>query len=56
MKISENITKIPAWKENALGDFTMKGNIYRDGILLDNELSGNCEWLYNPVQPDKRQR
>ncbi|MEK7720236.1 MAG: nicotinate phosphoribosyltransferase [Bacteroidota bacterium] len=55
MKISENITKNTLPGKKMLWRFyDEEGNIYRDGILLDNELSGNCEWLYNPVQPDKK--
>jgi nicotinate phosphoribosyltransferase len=36
--------------------FDEEGNIYRDGILMDDETPGECEWLYHPVQTDKKTR
>ncbi len=57
MKISENIEKntLPG-KKMTWRFFDEEGNIYRDGILLDDEIPGKCEWLYHPVQPDKKTR
>lgn len=57
MKISENIEKntLPG-KKMVWRFFDEEGNIYRDGILLDDEIPGDCEWLYHPVQPDKKTR
>jgi len=55
MKISENIEKntLPG-KKMVWRFFDEEGNIYRDGILLDDETPGDCEWLFHPVQTDKR--
>ena len=55
MKISENIEKntLPG-KKMVWRYFDEEGNIYRDGILLDHETPGACEWLYHPTQPDKK--
>ncbi len=55
MKISENIEKntLPG-KKMVWRFFDNEGNIYRDGILLDEEIPGDCEWLYHPTQPDKK--
>ena len=55
MKISENIEKntLPG-KKTVWRFFDEEGNIYRDGILLDEETPGECEWLYHPVQADKK--
>jgi nicotinate phosphoribosyltransferase len=55
MKISENIEKntLPG-KKMVWRFFDEEGNIYRDGILLDDEIPGKCEWLYHPTQPDKK--
>jgi nicotinate phosphoribosyltransferase len=55
MKISENIEKntLPG-KKMVWRFFDEEGNIYRDGILLDHETPGACEWLYHPVQTDKK--
>lgn len=57
MKISENIEKntLPG-KKMVWRFFDDEGNIYRDGILLDDEIPGACEWLYHPVQTDKKTR
>lgn len=57
MKISENIEKntLPG-KKMLWRYFDEEGNIYRDGILLDNENPANCDWLYHPSQPDKKTR
>lgn len=55
MKISENIEKntLPG-KKMVWRFFDEEGNIYRDGILLDDETPGECEWLFHPTQPDKK--
>lgn len=55
MKISENIEKntLPG-KKMVWRFFDEEGNIFRDGILLDDEIPGDCEWLYHPSQPDKK--
>ena len=55
MKISENIEKntLPG-KKMVWRFFDEEGNIYRDGILLDDETPGKCEWLYHPTQSDKK--
>lgn len=55
MKISENIEKntLPG-KKMVWRFFDEEGNIYRDGILLDHETPGECEWLCHPVQTDKK--
>ena len=55
MKISENIEKntLPG-KKMVWRFFDEEGNIFRDGILLDEEIPGDCEWLYHPTQPDKK--
>ncbi|MEI7421386.1 MAG: nicotinate phosphoribosyltransferase [Prolixibacteraceae bacterium] len=55
MKISENIEKntLPG-KKMVWRFFDEEGNIYRDGILLDDEIPGECEWLYHPSQSDKK--
>ncbi len=55
MKVSENIEKntLPG-KKMVWRFFDEEGNIYRDGILLDHETPGECEWLYHPVQTDKK--
>lgn len=55
MKISENIEKntLPG-KKMVWRFFDEEGNIFRDGILLDEEMPGDCEWLYHPTQPDKK--
>jgi nicotinate phosphoribosyltransferase len=55
MKISENIEKntLPG-KKMVWRFFDEEGNIYRDGILLDGEIPGDCEWLYHPTQSDKK--
>ncbi len=55
MKISENIEKntLPG-KKMVWRFFDDEGNIYRDGILLDDEIPGKCEWLYHPTQSDKK--
>jgi len=55
MKISENIEKntLPG-KKMVWRFFDDEGNIFRDGILLDHETPGACEWLYHPVQTDKK--
>ncbi len=55
MKISENIEKntLPG-KKSVWRFFDEEGNIFRDGILLDDEIPGKCEWLYHPTQADKR--
>jgi nicotinate phosphoribosyltransferase len=55
MKISENIEKntLPG-KKMVWRFFDEEGNIFRDGILLDEEVPGDCEWLYHPTQPDKK--
>lgn len=57
MKVSENIEKntLPG-KKSLWRFFDEDGNIFRDGILLDNEIPGQCEWLYHPTQPDKKTR
>jgi nicotinate phosphoribosyltransferase len=55
MKISENIEKNTQPGKKMLWRFyDEEGNIYRDGILLDDEQPEHCEWLYHPVQPDKK--
>ncbi|MCK9640262.1 MAG: nicotinate phosphoribosyltransferase [Prolixibacteraceae bacterium] len=55
MKISENIEKNTLPGKKMLWRFyDEEGNIYLDGIFLDNELPENCDWLYHPVQPDKK--
>ncbi len=55
MKISENIEKITLpGKKMVWRFFDEEGNIYRDGILLDEEIPGKCEWLYHPTQSDKK--
>lgn len=55
MKISENIEKntLPG-KKMVWRFFDEEGNIYRDGILLDEEVPENCQWLHHPTQPDKK--
>lgn len=55
MKISENIEKntLPG-KKMVWRFFDEEGNIFRDGILLDGEIPGDCEWLYHPTQSDKK--
>jgi nicotinate phosphoribosyltransferase len=55
MKISENIEKntLPG-KKMVWRFFDEEGHIFRDGILLDDEIPGKCEWLYHPTQPDKK--
>ena len=55
MKISENIEKntLPG-KKMVWRFFDEEGNIFRDGILLDDEIPGACEWLYHPTQSDKK--
>lgn len=55
MKISENIEKntLPG-KKMVWRFFDEEGNIYRDGILLDDETPDECEWLFHPTQPDKK--
>ena len=57
MKISENIEKntLPG-KKMVWRFFDEEGNIYRDGILMDDETPGECEWLFHPVQSDKKTR
>ena len=57
MKISENIEKntLPG-KKMVWRFFDEEGNIYRDGILLENETPDECTWLYHPTQPDKKTR
>ena len=55
MKISENIEKNTLPGKKMLWRFyDEEGNIYRDGILLDDESPDHCEWLYHPAQPDKK--
>jgi nicotinate phosphoribosyltransferase len=55
MKISENLEKntLPG-KKMLWRFFDDDGNIYRDGILLDNEEAASVEWLYHPTQTDKK--
>lgn len=55
MKISENIEKntLPG-KKMVWRFFDQEGNIFRDGILLDDEEPSDCIWLYHPVQSDKK--
>jgi nicotinate phosphoribosyltransferase len=55
MKISENIEKntLPG-KKMVWRFFDEEGNIFRDGILLDDELPDECIWLYHPTQTDKK--
>ena len=55
MKISENIEKntLPG-KKMVWRFFDEDGNIYRDGILMDDETPESCTWLYHPTQPDKK--
>jgi nicotinate phosphoribosyltransferase len=55
MKISENIEKntLPG-KKMVWRFFDEEGNIFRDGVLLDHETPGACEWLCHPVQTDKK--
>jgi nicotinate phosphoribosyltransferase len=57
MKVSENIEKntLPG-KKMLWRFFDEEGNIFRDGILLEDETPGKCEWLYHPTQPDKKTR
>ena len=57
MKISENIEKntLPG-KKTVWRFFDDDGNIFRDGILLEDELPESIEWLYHPTQPDKKTR
>ena len=55
MKISENIEKNTLPGEKMLWRyFDEEGNIYRDGILLDDENPETCDILYHPAQPDKQ--
>jgi len=55
MKISENIEKntLPG-KKMVWRFFDEEGNIFRDGILLEDEIPEDCQWLYHPTQPDKK--
>jgi nicotinate phosphoribosyltransferase len=55
MKISENIEKntLPGMKM-VWRFFDEEDNIFRDGILLEEEIPGDCQWLHHPTQPDKK--
>lgn len=55
MKISENIEKntLPG-KKMVWRFFDEDGNIYRDGIMLEDEAPEEIAWLYHPTQPDKK--
>ena len=55
MKISENIEKntLPG-RKMVWRFYDEEGNFYRDGILLEDEIPGNCEWLFHPTQSDKK--
>ena len=55
MKISENIEKntLPG-KKMLWRYFDEEGNIFRDGILLEEENPTDSTWLYHPTQPDKK--
>lgn len=55
MKISENITKntLPG-KKKSYRFFDEEGNIFRDGIMLEDDDPQQCNWLYHPTQPDKK--
>lgn len=57
MKISENIEKntLPG-RKMLWRYFDEEGNIYRDGILLEDENPDKCDWLCHPSQPDKKTR
>jgi nicotinate phosphoribosyltransferase len=55
MKISENIEKntLPG-RKMVWRFFDEEGNIFRDGILLEDETPKDCDWLYHPTQQDKK--
>jgi len=33
--------------------FDAEGNFFRDGILLEHENPDSCDFIYNPIYPDK---
>jgi nicotinate phosphoribosyltransferase len=54
MKISENLEKMTyPGRKSLYRYYDSEGNFFRDGILLENEDPDSCEYIYNPVHPDK---
>ena len=54
MKISENIEKMTyPGRKKLYRYYDSEGNFFRDGILLENEVTEDCKFIYNPVHPDK---
>jgi len=54
MKISENIEKMTfPGRKSLFRYFDTEGNFFRDGILLEHEDPDSCDFIYNPIYPDK---
>lgn len=54
MKISENLEKMTyPGRKSLYRYYDSEGNFFRDGILLKNEDPDSCEYIYNPIHPDK---
>lgn len=54
MKISENIEKMTfPGRKSLYRYFDAEGNFFRDGILLEHENPDSCDFIYNPIYPDK---
>lgn len=55
MKISENIEKttLPG-KKSLYRFFDEDDNFFRDGMLLENEDVNSCDYIVNPLYPEKR--
>ena len=55
MKISENIEKttLPG-KKSLYRFFDEDDNFFRDGMFLENEEVNSCDYIFNPLYPEKK--